>query len=395
MRAALRARMPEYMLPGAIVVLDALPLNPNGKIDRAALPALEAAARRDTSGEDPHHPGGQRLAPRDGLELELVQMWERLLEVSPIGVRDDFFELGGHSLLALRLVAEVERRFEQRIPLATLFPAVTVETVARALRQAPGAGPRSPLLTLQPAGDRTPLFFVHPIGGAATCYLALSRHLGPQRPFYALEDPALYGDETLESTLPSLAARYLAAVREARPHGPYALGGWSYGGIVAFEMARQLEAQGETVEAVLLVDSATPDTVGEVLSAVPDEDLPAFLVTQLPGSPWTSLDQLNAELAGLGPEGRLRAVFERIKGLDALPPDADETWLRRYVRLWTARMGRLREYAPAPRAYGGRVVLYRAETPEPGAPDAPAAPDRRVVPEPVEPLDGNVCAVQR
>ena len=146
-------------------------------------------------------------------------MWEKLLEVSPIGVRDDFFELGGHSLLALRLVAEVERRFEQRIPLASLFPAVTVETVARALRQAPGAGPRSPLLALQPEGDRTPFFFVHPIGGAATCYLALSRHLGPQRPFYALEDPALYGEETLEASLPTLAAHYLAAVRQARPAG--------------------------------------------------------------------------------------------------------------------------------------------------------------------------------
>ncbi len=323
-RAALRARMPEYMLPGAIVVLDALPLNPNGKIDRAALPALEAAARRDTEGDNPDHPGtqrrGQPLAPRDGLELELVQMWEKLLEVSPIGVRDDFFELGGHSLLALRLVAEVERRFEQRIPLATLFPAVTVEAVAGALRQAPGAGPRSPLLTMQREGDRTPLFFVHPIGGAATCYLALSRHVGPRRPFYALEDPALYGDETLEDALPDLAARYLAAVREARPQGPYVLGGWSYGGIVAFEMARQLEAQGETVEALLLLDSATPAAVGEVLSTVADDDLPAFLVTQLPGSPWTSLDQLKADLEGRDAEGRLRAVYERIRGLDAPPP---------------------------------------------------------------------------
>ena len=121
-------------------------------------------------------------------------------------------------------------------------------------------------------------------------------------------------------------------------------------------MARQLEAQGETVEALLLLDSATPAAVGEVLSAVADDDLPAFLVTQLSGSPWTSLDQLKADLGGRDPEG---ACAPSTSGLGARrpPPDADEAWLRRYVRLWTARMSGLRSTPPRPRLRRARRPL--------------------------------------
>src|SRR5262249_17345537 len=184
----------------------------------------------------------------------------------------------GHSLLALRLVAEVERRFDQRLPLSLLFPAVTVEKMAAVLRQDPAGRPRSPVLVLQPAGDpagaggRGPFFFVHPIGGAATCYLALSRHLGPGQPFYALEDPALYDDESLDDGFEALAARYVAAVREVRPEGPCILGGWSYGGIMAFEMARQLRALGQEVPAGGLLDRASPAAIDGFLGAVAGDD---------------------------------------------------------------------------------------------------------------------------
>ena len=144
-------------------------------------------------------------------------------------------------------------------------------------------------------------------------------------------------------------------------------------------MARQLEAQGETVEALLLLDSATP-AVGEVLSAVADDDLPAFLVTQLPGSPWTSLTS-SRRTWGPRPGGRLRAVYERIGGLDALPQDADEAWLRRYVRLWTARMSGLRSTPPRPRLRRARRPLPCST--EPLGPAVPAVPAAMAEPEPL------------
>jgi len=236
-RAYLAERLPDFMVPATYVLLDALPLSANGKLDRKALPDPERAA------------GPERLGPRDALELQLVQIWEEVLNVHPIGVRDDFFAAGGHSLLAVQVTARIESRLGRTLPLAALLRHPTIERLAALLREDATPLLRTPLVELAP-GAGTPLFLVHPVGGEILCYVPLARRL--DRPVYGLQST----EEAL--SLEEMATLYLRHVREVQPAGPYLLGGWSLGGAVAFEMARQLEAQGETVERLVLIDSYAP-----------------------------------------------------------------------------------------------------------------------------------------
>ncbi|HJX26678.1 MAG TPA: amino acid adenylation domain-containing protein, partial [Thermoanaerobaculia bacterium] len=165
LRDFLRERLPDYMVPVAFVALAAWPLTPNGKVDVRALPAPERAASAD------------RIAPRDTVEHEIAAIWEEVLEVGPIGIRDDFFALGGHSLLAVRLMSKIEERLGRALPLAALFTAGTVEGLAALLRADGAAGPASNLIPLQPRGSRPPFFWVHPAGGDVLCYATLARQL--------------------------------------------------------------------------------------------------------------------------------------------------------------------------------------------------------------------------
>ncbi|MBN1147165.1 MAG: amino acid adenylation domain-containing protein, partial [Anaerolineales bacterium] len=247
LRAYLKTRLPEYMLPAAFVFLDELPLNPNGKVDRKALPA--PAMERT---------GAAYLAPRDDLEKRLCQLWEDLLGVRPVGVRDDFFELGGHSLLAVRLFNRIEQELGRRLPLAMLFRSPTVEELVLALRQGQGESEWSALVPIQPGGSRPPLFLVHPFAGETLRYAPLAQRLAPDQPVYGLQARGLRSDDEPHTTIEAMAHYYLAAVRAQQPHGPYFLGGYCLGGVVAYEMARLLQAQGEPVGLVALIESVAP-----------------------------------------------------------------------------------------------------------------------------------------
>lgn len=249
LRAALQKKLPEYMVPAAFVFLDALPLTHNGKLDRRALPVpdLDRGAADDTFAE-----------PTQIEHYQLLAIWEELLSVRPIGIRDNFFYLGGHSLLATRLVARIEQVFGQKISLPTLFAGPTIEQLAIALRSKETTRPRSPLLPVQTAGSQQPFFFLHGdwTGGSFYCF-TLARQAGPDQPFYALEPFTFSSDQPLPS-IETLAASYLTYVRSVQPHGPYLLGGYCNGGLLAYEMARQLYAQGETVDLLALVNPSSP-----------------------------------------------------------------------------------------------------------------------------------------
>ncbi|MCP4562897.1 MAG: non-ribosomal peptide synthetase, partial [Bosea sp.] len=184
---------------------------------------------------------GADLAPRDTVELRLARIWEELLGVQPVGIRSDFFALGGHSLLAVRLMARIRQEFGRDLPLATLFQDRTVEHLAAQLRRQQGETDRRALVAMRSQGIRPPFFCVHPVGGNVLCYGDLARHLGSDQPFYGLQVPDCEGELFL-TEIDEMARHYAAAVREVQPQGPYRLGGWSMGGVVAFEMARQLEA---------------------------------------------------------------------------------------------------------------------------------------------------------
>ena len=248
LRRELRRVLPGYMLPGTILILTALPMTPNGKIDRAALPNPDDPAARRT---DSHR------APRDPLQHMLAAIWEELLGARNIGIRESFFDLGGNSLLAAQMMDTVNQACGCSVPLTTLFSESTIEHLARALRDGVSSA-QSPVVAIRTAGARPPLFFLHGdfSGGGFYCH-ALARELGSEQPFYAVHPHGLDGPEIPDS-IEDMAADLLRAVRHARPNGPYFLGGHCNGALVAVEMARQLVAEGEEVPVVVVLDAKAP-----------------------------------------------------------------------------------------------------------------------------------------
>ncbi|MFI2437496.1 amino acid adenylation domain-containing protein [Streptomyces sp. NPDC018693] len=248
--AATARRLPAYMVPGRISRLDRLPLTANGKLDRRALEAIRPSDD-DTARE--------YVAPRTPVESLLAGAWAEILDVARVGVHDDFFDLGGQSFAALRLIRRIAREYGLRVPLGTLLERRTVAGLAAHLESADD-GP-SPLVRLsgpEPAQDRgvSPCFLVHPAGGNVLCYRDLSGLLGG--PVYAFQAPGPASGQRVLESVEEMAALYVAALTEVRPAGPYLLGGWSSGGVIAFEMARLLEARGERVARVVVIDSPAP-----------------------------------------------------------------------------------------------------------------------------------------
>jgi amino acid adenylation domain-containing protein len=238
--------LPEYMIPGTFIFLPALPLTSNGKVDRKALPAPQRQRRTD--------PRPTR-APSERFEAELVEIWRELLGVDSLGVHDDFFELGGQSFTAIRMLLRVTQRCGRSLGLGAVLEERTIEGLARRLRAQEAPGAWSPLVSLH-AAEGTPWFLVHPAGGSVTGYRALAPLLAV--PLYGLQAAGLHGEATAVDDAPRMAGAYVEALRAVQPSGPYTLGGWSSGGAIAFEMARQLEASGERVARVVLIDSPAP-----------------------------------------------------------------------------------------------------------------------------------------
>lgn len=246
----LAERLPSPMLPSAYVVLDRLPRTPNGKVDRAALPAPAPDARRTRA---PLTAGERRLAP----------IWRDLLGVEGVHAGDSFFDLGGDSLLALRLLERLEKELGIRMPVAALFEAPTLEELARLLAGGAPSGPRSAVFTVQGGGTRPPLFVVPARHGSVwpeeldmVGLQALARALGEEQPLHAFcLDPA---EDQLPASMAELSACFVGDLRRVQPHGPYHLAGCSLGGLIAFEMARLLREGGEAVARVILFDTLAP-----------------------------------------------------------------------------------------------------------------------------------------
>ena len=245
LRARLKLNLPEYMVPGAIVSLPELPRTGNGKIDRRKLPRPEAARSQEAAA----------ATPRDAVEMRLAKIWEDILGVHTIGIRDSFFDLGGHSLLAVSLLAKIEKVFKVSLPLATLFQAKTVEQLADVLRSRGFTSSWSSLVPIAPGGSRTPLFCVHVQNGSVFFYHSLAKHLGPGQPFYALQSVGLQDDRAPLTRVEDMAAHYIAEMREVQPEGPYLLGGYCMGSYVALEMACQLQEQGQKVAMLAIFET--------------------------------------------------------------------------------------------------------------------------------------------
>ncbi|GAA3737428.1 non-ribosomal peptide synthetase [Salinactinospora qingdaonensis] len=345
----LRAKLPAPMVPAHFVWLAALPLTPSGKRDDAALRAIPPTERAPA----------ERTPPRDTYEEALVELLGELLGANDLGVHDDFFEVGGTSLTAMRLVVTVEKRYGVNIPLARFIQTPTVAGLAEWLRAGAAVAEFDPLVTLRATGERPPLFLVHPLGGHVLCYLKLARHLPPELPVYALQAAGSEpGSEPLTS-MRDIAASYVEAIRRVQPHGPYVLGGWSFGGFVAFEMARQLRAADpDSVDRLIVLDSITTRRGHPV--RISDDTLLEFFFWELV---WFEHSRTPAEglsgLAGATLTEKFEFITERAMRAGVLPWGTSQRAVRRLFTLFKANWQALIDYRPDVEAHD--MVLLRAE----------------------------------
>ncbi|MBV9734611.1 MAG: acetoacetate--CoA ligase [Acidisphaera sp.] len=357
-------------VPDAIIQLDALPVTHSGKLSEAAAadavsgrPLRNAAALRNPSCLDAlrRHPAlrpasapllaGQGVG--QDLDLYLQALWQALLGYAPIDLDDDFFELGGHSLLAARMLAEIRRTTGRELPLATLLHAPTIRLLAAAIRDhAPAAASR--LIELRGGDPSRPFFFVHSMAGSVLQMWALARALTCERMVYGIQARGLNAGEEPHGRVEDMAGEYLALIRAVQPRGPYALGGFSFGGLVAFEIAQRLRRMGETVSFLALLDTKVDKRF-------------------LPIGEWLRLQRTRAlhhvaALRGLSAARRLAYLAERCAprlGVRAGAAERDRSHAELPPALQRIRSGVIAATARyRPRRYPGKITFFRAMTGE-------------------------------
>jgi amino acid adenylation domain-containing protein len=341
--AYLRERLPMYMIPTAIVEVSSLPLTPTGKIDRRALQANNRIQMIEREALVP---------PRDSIELQLSNLWRDLLKPEAVGVTQGFFELGGTSLIALIIIDRIEKQFGVQLSLSTFLLENTIERIGARLRRQSANTIFSSLVPIRDRGTKEPFFCVHPISGHVTCYRDLARHLDPDRPFYGLQSRGLDLDCLPHSSIEEMAMHYLQLIRGVQPSGPYHLGGWSMGGIVAFEMARQLCRLGEQAGILALFDTEPPFKVPR--EAVQDSTSDAELVIRVIGQ---ELQISPEQLKGLSPEEQDTYIVDAAKKANLIVPDLDQLRARRVFDVYRSNRQALLRYAA--QTYRDRVILFR------------------------------------
>ncbi|WP_428331022.1 non-ribosomal peptide synthetase [Mucilaginibacter sp.] len=248
---ALLAVLPEYMVPDDFVLMTAIPITPNGKIDRKALPKPDynTIARQ-----------GEYVAPRTELEKQVAEIWQELMGLEKISIFDNFFELGGRSLVAVQIMARIEKQTGKRLPLATLFEHSTIEKLSLRLNIDSTSITWESLVPIKPKGSKMPLYIVHGAGLNVLLFNALAMNMDEEQPVYGLQARGLNGiDEPLD-VMEEIAANYIAEIVAQNPTGPYALAGYSLGGTIAYEMARQMMEMGKEVKMLAVFDTYAKQT---------------------------------------------------------------------------------------------------------------------------------------
>ena len=340
----LQQKLPNYMIPSAFVILDAIPLTPNGKVDKRSLPTDYSILPNTTK---------SLVAPRNFTELALVKTWENLLNTTPIGIADNFFELGGHSFLAVRLMAQIHDRFGHNLPLSTLFENPTIEKLATIVSQPFRETSNSHLVAIQSSGSKTPFFCMHGAGGGVNPYFKVSKRLGEDYPFYALEQSHTQQQPEI-ITVEETAACYIQEIRKVQPNGPYLLGGFCYGGVLAFEMAQQLQRQGQKIGLLVVIDAILTET-----TIKPSKEDDAKLLLRLAEEIKThnDVDFLvpYEELRDLPLDEQLRLINKKANFIFS------DTEIKDYLRTYTlfkANVQAMRDYIS--QVYPHEITLFRA-----------------------------------
>jgi amino acid adenylation domain-containing protein len=348
LRAHLKERLPDYMVPSMFLMLDAMPLTQHGKIDKAALPVPQLSLSRA---------GREYVAPKNGLQQQLVEIWEELFKFHPIGVTDNFFELGGHSLQMIMLMARVEERLGKRVTMAELFNDPTIEHLSELIGHGKENLLQTLLVPMKAEGTNLTFFSPHASGGHVWCYKELVQYIGDDQPFYGVQARRPDTGLVYHTEIEAMATDYVEAIRSVQPHGPYVLGGWSMGGVIAFEMARQLQAQDEEIamlalmdaEANVLLDEA-PEFSWGVLLSIFAIDL-GLQLTQLS----TSVEEISA----LPQMAQLRQLWKEAKLAGVVPSDMTLVEFRRLFDIFKINAKTLSSYRPG--EYRGRITLFAAE----------------------------------
>ncbi|WP_409282042.1 amino acid adenylation domain-containing protein [Pseudomonas putida] len=292
LRERLKQELPEYMVPAQLMVLERMPLSPNGKLDRNALPAMQALR--------------EHVAPRNELELAIARIWQDVLKVEQVGITDNFFELGGDSILSMQVVAKARglKKIGFTLRLRDLIQKSTIAELTAV------AGKHSPLLSLNaPVAGQAPMFCVHAGFGTVFDYEPLARRLNGRCQVIGIQARQLLDGAWQEASLQSMASDYVACLREQQPHGPYRLLGWSLGGTLASLMAAVLEGQGERVELLALLDSFVPSTQTHLQVDHWLDDLNELLQATVP-----SAQPVKRDVALPEGEGSARALITQALG---------------------------------------------------------------------------------
>jgi amino acid adenylation domain-containing protein/FkbM family methyltransferase len=342
LRDWLGVSLPVYMVPSALVRLDELPLTLSGKVDRSALARMEIRWDRENA----------FVAPRNRMELALQQIWEEVLRVSPIGVTENFFKIGGNSLLAIYIIVCIRERLGRELPVPVLVQEPTIEGLAKVLQQGPSPQVLPSLVPLQPKGGKPPLFVIHGAGGNVFYFVELARllaNLDPERPFYGLQARGLMsGEEPLE-TIEEMASTYLEAIRGVEPAGPYLLAGYSMGGLVAYEVARRLVAEGQEIAFVGMFDAMAH--LRTRLESMDRAEVIAYFAGEL------TIPITGEELRDLDPDGQLQYVLTRGWELRKIPRELTFADAQRYFRVMETTFEAARRFEPgAP--LPGRVTVF-------------------------------------
>lgn len=335
----LSGTLPLYMIPSFFVEMDEFPVNSSGKIDRKKLPV---------PGEENLVEKIEIIKPRNKIESEIADIWKDLLNRKNISVVENFFEAGGHSLLAIRLLGILQEKFNANLTLVDIFKGPTIEEIAINIQDKDQSKQKSLLIKLKEGKTQKPLFFLHPSGGSVHWYTNLANQINGDRAFFGVQARGIDGKSELDDDIQIMAKRYMIEIIKSQPEGPYYLGGWSFGVIVAYEVAQQLISSGKEVALLALLDQ------GPFLSGqFPNDD--TELIAEIFKSNFT-LDV--DELRSMDYKDQLRVVLKKAKKAKMVPFWVNIDQFGFYIRILKTMRLAWKNYQI--KSYPGRISLFRA-----------------------------------